>query len=139
LRNGWIVEHETSRQEIAELLAVADRNLADSRVAGLSADGRFYFSYSAALQVATAALAATGYRASREAHHFRTLQTLAYTIDADASLIEQMDHFRKKRNVAGYERAGTISDTEAKEMTDIAEQLLHALRARLRKLHPKLM
>lgn len=63
---GWIVEHRTSRSEIAELIALADRDLVDCRVSGLSPDWRLSIAYSAALRSATAALAASGYRAARE-------------------------------------------------------------------------
>ena len=62
--------------------------------------------YNAALQCAIAALAACGYRASREAHHYRVIQSLPHTIGADAKLVAQLDAFRKKRNVGDYERAG---------------------------------
>ena len=37
-RNGWLAAHTTSRNEIRELLAVVDRDLADSEADGLSAD-----------------------------------------------------------------------------------------------------
>ncbi len=40
LKNGWLVEHRTSPQEIAELLDVADRDLAQCRTAGLDPDWR---------------------------------------------------------------------------------------------------
>jgi len=33
--NRWLVEHRTTPQEIADLLAVADRDLADCKVTGL--------------------------------------------------------------------------------------------------------
>ena len=39
-RNGWLVEHKTSPAEIAELLEIAKRDLADCNVEGLSADVR---------------------------------------------------------------------------------------------------
>jgi len=41
----------------------------------------------AALQSATAALAAVGYRAARESHHYRVIQSFAYTIGADENMI----------------------------------------------------
>ncbi len=82
LRNGWLVEHKTSPAEIAELLAIADRDLADCQVQGLSPDWRLNIAYNAALQASTAALAACGYRAAREAHHYRVIQSLALTIGA---------------------------------------------------------
>ena len=62
LRNGWLVEHTTSTAEIGELLAIADRDLADCRVQGLSPEWRLNIAYNAALQASTAALAACGYR-----------------------------------------------------------------------------
>ncbi len=123
LKNGWLVEHRTSRQEIADLLAVADRDLAQCRAPGLSPDWQLNIAYNAALQSATAVLAAAGYRASREAHHYRVLQSLAYTLKTEASLIVQLDKFRKKRNIGEYERAGVVSDQEAKEMFLLARDL----------------
>jgi len=118
-----VVEHKTSREETANLLAVADRDLADCRTPGLSADWRLNIAYNAALQAATAALAAAGYRAPREAHHYRVVQSLAYTIGADSKTIVEFDKFRKKRNIAEYERAGLVSDQEAEEMIALAKRL----------------
>ena len=40
---------------------------------------------------ATATLAASGYRAVRDAHHYRVIQSLAHTIKADAGLIALRD------------------------------------------------
>jgi hypothetical protein len=71
----------------------------------------------------TAALAAEGYRASREAHHYRIIQSLAFTIGAGKELVIQLDQFRKKRNISDYERAGMVSDLEANEMIALAEKL----------------
>ncbi len=65
LRNGWLVEHATGPQEIAEVLAVVDRDLKDCKARGLSADWRMSIAYNAALQAATAALAAAGFRPRR--------------------------------------------------------------------------
>jgi hypothetical protein len=139
LRNGWLVEHATSPEEIGELLAIADRDLADCRVQGLSPEWRLNIAYNAALQASTAALAACGYRASREAHHYRVIQSLALTIGADASLVRQLDLFRKKRNIGGYERAGTVSDQEANEMIMLAEQIRQEVRDWLVSHHPDLV
>ena len=43
--NGWIVPHPTSRHEVASLLGVVERNLADAAVEGLSSDSRLGFAY----------------------------------------------------------------------------------------------
>jgi hypothetical protein len=57
---GWLKTHKTSRQEIADLFAVADRDLKACRTPELIADWRFNIAYNAALQLACAALAAAG-------------------------------------------------------------------------------
>jgi lactam utilization protein B len=92
-----LIEHKTSPAEIAELLEIAKRDLADCNVEGLSADWKLNIAYNAALQVTTAALAACGYRASRDAHHYRVIQSLALTVGAHPSLVRKFDFFRKKR------------------------------------------
>ena len=138
LRNGWLVEHRTSRQEISDLLSVADRDLVQCQVSGLSPDWRLSIAYNAALQLATAALAAAGYRASKEAHHYRAIQSLAYTIKADKKLIAQLDRFRKKRNISGYERAGVVSEQEAREIFSLAKNLRDEVEKWLRSNHPDL-
>ena len=139
LKNGWLAEHKPSRQEIRDLLGVADRDLADCATSGLSADWRLNIAYNAALQLATAALAAAGYRAGRDAHHFRVIQSLEFTIRADSALIAQFEQFRKKRNIGGYERAGTVSDQEAQEMIGLAQSLRVAVEQWIRLHHPRLL
>jgi hypothetical protein len=91
------------------------------------------------LQTATAALAAAGYRAAREAHHYRVIQSLAYTIKADESLISQLDKFRKKRNIGSYERAGAVSEQEVKEMVALAKTLRDKVENWLKKNYPELL
>jgi len=138
-RNRWLVEHRTSPREIADLLEAADRDLRDCVRPGLSEDWQLAIAYNAALQCATMALAACGYRASREAHHHRTLQSLAYTIQVEPNLIRQLDAFRKKRNISGYEQAGAVSETEAREMRLLARSLRERVEDWLRQNHSHLL
>ncbi len=56
---GWLKAHKTSREEIANLLAVDDRDLAAAGTPSLHLDWRFNIAYNAALPIATAALALT--------------------------------------------------------------------------------
>ena len=56
LKSRWLIEHRTSRQEISELLSMADRDLAQCQTANLSPDWQLNIAYNAALQAATAAL-----------------------------------------------------------------------------------
>jgi hypothetical protein len=138
-KNGWIKGHSTSREEIAALLGVVDRDLSDCQTRGLSADWKLSIAYNAALQAATAALAAAGYRAGRDAHHYRVIQSLQLTVAPDPNWVNQLEKFRKKRNIGGYERAGAVSDKEAKEMIHLAQQLTTAVKKWLAKKYPKLI
>jgi len=139
LKNRWLVEHQTSRHEITDLLNMADRDLAQCQTPNLSPDWQLNIAYNAALQAATAALAAAGYRAAREAHHYRVIQSLAHTIKADATVIAQLDKFRKKRNVTEYERPGVVSEQEVKEMFALAKNLRDDVENWLKKTHPELL
>ena len=50
LANSWIRRHATSREEIANLLAIADRDIAQSQTPGLGPEWRFDIAYNAAQQ-----------------------------------------------------------------------------------------
>ena len=139
LDNGWLTQHETSTEEIRNLLGVADRDLRDCQADGLSADWRMNIAYNAALQVATAALAVCGYRASRDSHHYRVIQSLAYTIVAQKELIAQLDTFRKKRNIGGYEQAGLVSEAEAEEMVALAQSVRKEVEKWIRTRYPRFL
>ncbi len=139
LDKGWVVKHSPDRREIRELLGIADRAIADAGVRGISPDARLSIAHNGALQLAIAALAACGYRAGREAHHYRAIQSLAYTIGASTELVDQLDSFRKKRNISDYERAGAVSEQEAREMLDLAKSLRDTVIAWLKKNHPELI
>jgi hypothetical protein len=85
--NGWLVAHKSSKQEIANLLGIVARDLKDSQAKNVSDDWRFAIAYNAALQAATAALAASGYRAGRDGHHYRVIQSLELTVGKDSKFI----------------------------------------------------
>jgi hypothetical protein len=119
---------------------VADRDLADCQVSGLSADARLNIAYHAVLQAAHVALAAAGYRVPKgESSHYRALQSLAYTVGLGKELVGRLDDFRKKRNLGSYETVGTISDQEAGEMLQTAKALRKQVETWLRKEHPGLL
>jgi hypothetical protein len=125
LQNGLLVQHATSRDEIKNLLAISDRDLAACQVKQLPADWRCAIAYNAALQAATAALAAAGYRATRDNqdnHHYRVIQSLEFTTAPGRKFIDTLDGFRTKRNGSSYDVAGAVSDKEADEMFKLADQ-----------------
>lgn len=90
------------------------------------------------LGAAAAALAAEGYRAARDQHHFKVLDSLRFTLEIDSKCSRKLDLCRKKRNAGVYEQVGAVSEEEAAEMVEIAASLRVALLDWLRIRHPDL-
>jgi hypothetical protein len=69
---GWLKREPSSPSEIKSLLGIVGRSLKDANVQAISVDLRFTAAFSAALTIATAALRASGYRASAQpGHHIK--------------------------------------------------------------------
>lgn len=73
------------------MLGIVARDLKDSQAKDVSDNWRFAIAYNATLQAATAALAAAGYRASRESHHYRVIHSLDLTVGKDAKFVRAFD------------------------------------------------
>ena len=139
LQNSWLVRHQSSAQEVADLFRISDRDLAACQVKGLPPDWRLAIAYNAALQAATAALAVAGYRAARDNHHYRVIQALEFTVAPDSRLIDTFDAFRKKRNVSNYDSAGAVSEKEANEMLQLATRVRADVEKWIRAARPELL
>ncbi len=59
---GRLRRHETSAQEVADLMRMAEAGLADARVEAVTLDRRFCAAYDAARALADPVLACSGYR-----------------------------------------------------------------------------
>ena len=138
LTDKLIETHRPSAHEIANLLRICDRDLEKVQITELGPDWRLSIAHNAALQAATAALAAAGYRARKEGQHYRVIQSLAFTISTDTTIIKQLDKFRHKRNISDYERAGLVTEQEAEEMVALAKQLRDDVEQWLRIHHSEL-
>lgn len=139
LENSWLRQHETSPQEIGELLAIADRDINQSQTPGLGPEWRFGIAYNAALQLATAALAAAGFQAERQNKHQRTIECLSWTLGLGSSDVALLDLCRRKRHTNIYEQVGAISDQEADEMIALAIRLRTLVDTWLKTRFPSLM
>lgn len=129
--NGWLRPHETTRQEIRDLLQIVDRDLADASK-DMSADWQFGIAYNAALKLCTVLLHASGFRAERNLQHYRTIQALSLIMGKDRQVdADYLDACRVKRNQAEYDRIGVVSKTEAEELIrfvqDFREEVLQWL------------
>lgn len=134
---GWLTAHTTSPDEIANLLAIVDRDLKDS-ARELSPDWRFGIAYNAALK--TILLYAQGYRAARQLQHYRTIQALPLILGEDRSGdATYLDVCRKKRNTVEYDSVGGVTFAEAEELTLFVRQFRAEVLKWLKKGHPQLL
>ena len=101
LADGRIRSHKTSANEVADLLRVVNRDLADAKITQLSTDRRFATAYNAVLQVATIVLHAAGYRAVGKGHHWATFHVLPEIMGAQVQArADYFNNCRAKRNVS---------------------------------------
>ena len=135
--NGWLKEHRTSPQEIANLFAIVRRDITDAQSQSLSADWRFGIAYNAALKLCMILLVAQGYRPDKNLAHYRTLQALSLILGPDRKADSAyLDTCRVKRNTAEYDMAGVATSNDADELIRFAESLLKDVEAWLTRLHP---
>jgi hypothetical protein len=98
---GQLKEHPSDAREIAQLIAAAERGLADAREGTISPETRFDAPYRSITQIGLAALIAQGYRpdTNRPGHHMTIIQTLMPTLGIDARRMAVLDTLRRKRNL----------------------------------------
>lgn len=130
--------HHSSRDEIAGLFSIVDRDLADAE-GDISADWRFGIAYNAALKLCTILLHASGYRPEKTLQHYRTLAALPVILGderkEDAAYLETC---RIKRNTAEYDMAGVATQQDAAELVSFVRELRQDVIRWLETQHPEL-
>jgi hypothetical protein len=140
LENTWVKKEPTSRDEIKGLLTIVERDLKDANVTAISEDRRFEAGFNAARTLANIALRASGFRTTTQlGHHFRTIESLEYTIQADSKLINRLQALSKKRNATSYDSAGNVSTQELELIQKTAAELKQNVLSWLGKNHPELL
>jgi uncharacterized protein (UPF0332 family) len=123
LHSRRVQVHTTSRRELEGLRAIVARDLKDARVAGLSTDRQFATAYNAILQLAKMAIACAGYRVVGAGHHQTTFEAVELALGPTVStLASYFDMCRRKRNILDYDTAQVVTETEAKELVQKAEE-----------------
>lgn len=137
--SGWLRPHTTSRQEVAGLLGIVKRDLADAGQS-ISADWRFGIAYNAALRLCTILLHAEGYRPERALQHYRTIQALGLILGPDKKAdVEYLEVCRKKRNIIEYDSPGSVSEADAAELVKFVVDLRTSVLRWLRENHRELL
>ena len=125
---------------VLRLLASAERNLADARLAELSADNRFDAAYKTIMQCAMIGLWAKGFRTatSQPGHHQTAIQALPKTLGLTQDSVIVLDALRKQRNLNDYE-GDPVTDAAVRECLSQAETLLAHTRQWLQTHRPDLL
>jgi hypothetical protein len=136
--NGWLRSHQTSPQEIADLLAIVARDLADAEC-DISADWRFGIAYNAALKLCTILLHASGYRPEKTLQHYRAIAALPEILGEQwKDEADYLETCRRKRNIAEYDRAGVVTNQDASELAAFCKELRQEVLAWLDENHSQL-
>ena len=138
--NGWLRPHVTDKNEIANLLAIVDRDMEDAAADGISDDWKFGIAYNAALKLATIMLYVAGFKPEKNLAHYRTLLAIEFTIGVhrkdDAAYL---DACRVKRNIVEYDNIGGASHAEAIELLDFVKGLKEEVLEILAEKYPVLL
>ena len=132
LAEGRVRRHRTTRNEIQDLWEVVGRDLLDASIAELSPDRRFATAYNAILQLATIILLLNGLRTTGKGHHaltFLALGELTPRIPKKKRIY--FDACRRKRNLADYDAAGRVSESEVEQIIREALVLQEIVSGRL--------
>jgi len=137
---SWLERLNSDAPEINRLLALADGHLDDYNkavAANLSSDAQLSLAYDAIRLSATAALRAAGYRVARGGNeHFRTIESLEFSIDPKKKIIPTLDKLRRKRNVGSYSDYGLVSQGEADHCGKMAVSVRKEVEEWIRSNHP---
>ncbi len=125
---GKLKQHSATREDAAKLLSAARRNLAETRIQGLSAETRFDLAYKTIMQCGLLALMANGYRPSTNepGHHATLIQTLPVSIGLENTRMIILDKMRRTRNLNDYS-GDIVSEEETAACIRSAESLLETL------------
>jgi len=139
VENGWLRAHQTSSNEIDNLLRIVDRDLSDAR-GGISSDSRFGIAYNAALKMCTVLLYAKGFKPERTLGHYRTIQALPLILGESRKMdTVYLDACRSRRNTLEYDYIGGVTEEDVEELIEFAEKFKTEVIAWLKEFHPEFL
>lgn len=132
--------HTTSAAETHELRNLVARDLKDAAIPGLSADRRFATAYNAVLQLSKMAIACAGYRVvTGVGHHQKTFEASKTALGKSGEqLADYFETCRRKRNFIDYDHAEVVTDTEADELLERAQEFQVLVETWIETNHPAL-
>lgn len=127
LEQRLVEARATSRQELASLRRLVERNLKDAEMHGVSDDNRFGMAYEAVLHLSRMAIACAGYRVKGMGFHRNTFVALELAMGSEVSAYAiYFDQCRLQRNDLRYNAAGVVTPREVEVLLEQA-RLFQAL------------
>ena len=139
IERGWLSPQRTSKEEIANLLAIVERDYDDSSKE-LTHDWQFGMAYKAALKLATILVRASGHRVKGHGHHMNTFILIPEFLGPDKKDdSEYLDTCRRKRNLVEYDCVGGASETDVVELREFVHEFKEEVISWLKKNYPDLL
>ena len=128
------------RAQIAKFVKAAYQDLREARVTFPVSDRAAYlFAYTAMLKIGRALLFLHGYRPKGLAQHLTVIEVAGSMLGKGfASVTEQFDQMRRKRNLLIYDVGVLISHAEAERAFKTAERYLDKVREVMERQDPQL-
>jgi len=137
--NGWLKSEPTSPDEIANLLAIVDRDLKDA-TGPMSSDWQFGIAYNAVLKLCTILLRSEGCRPSHGQQHYRTIMAMPLILgESRREDARYLDTCRVKRNTVEYDYVGSASADDVAELLAFAQQFKDEVLRWMRLAHSELL
>jgi hypothetical protein len=137
-------EEKTSREEIADLLRLADQKIKDCEIISgvlVSLDTYHSAVYAVSLPLAMAPLRAEGYRPPKasDGGHSLLFQALTLTVDKKLKYSSTLQEARKIRNQTTYTSVGSHNKLDIDKLLATVRELRADVEKWLRREHPELM
>jgi len=125
---------------VSDLFAIADREISDASLDGMSPDGRFDHAYDAVRSLCELALHACGYQVPKgPGKHQRLIESLKFTLAGEwIGGADFFDRCRRRRHKSKYERSGVAQQSDADDLLREAQRLLATVKEWLKRNHPDL-
>ncbi|OIO34470.1 MAG: hypothetical protein AUJ70_01000 [Candidatus Omnitrophica bacterium CG1_02_40_15] len=131
---GKLVKHKATKEELAAILGVVERNFQDASIKGLSSDQKYILSYQAAFEASLALIKCHGFRPIKAGHHYIVWQCMKDVLgERPCKSILLFEDAAKKRNKLSYDIAGLASQKEADEMCQESRNFVALIKEEIKK------
>jgi uncharacterized protein (UPF0332 family) len=124
--DGNIHPFKATPEEISKAMEIARRDLSDAKgILRESLDWSYSIAYNAVLQACRAYMFQRGYRPASAEKHKATMAFMQVSVDDPLKeTVDYFDRVRKKRHRVIYDEVGLISEKEAQQLIQKADEFI---------------